>query len=112
MSKIKWVLINGLFLFGLYYAYHEKVDFAENLVLFFAWVNIVFSFFMFADPVIEIMKKKGRSVPPWINVSSDLLVTSIFIAFGAWITGSFWLIHLLVQEAAWASVKESKAADK
>ena len=105
MSKLKWTIVNGLFLLVFYFGYFEEVDGAKRLALFMAWVSILLSFFMCADPVVEKMKEKGRRVPEKLSVSYDLLVTCLFVWFGAWITACFYLLHIFLQEAAWAKAK-------
>jgi len=106
MKLLKWVVINGLFLVFLYYGFVEGIDNAENLALFFAWVNILCSLFMTQDDMVKKMQEVGRTVSKEVNVAYDLTVLCVFIWYGAWITGSFWLIGLIMQEAGWEKVKE------
>ena len=106
MQTFKWFLINGIFAGFLYMAYFLKINQAENVLLFFAWVNIILSFFVFTEQVQKVMKKKGQSVPCTINVIYDVSVTITFIWFGAWLTGAFWLIHLFLQESAWVKIEK------
>lgn len=101
MQQIKWIVINGLFAVAIYFGFQEKIDGVYRLVMFWAWVNIVFSFFLLAEPVMEKMRETGRSTPRWASVVYDLCVTSAFVWFGAWVTGAFWLLHMFIQEAAW-----------
>lgn len=98
---MRWIVVNSLFLVAIYVGYFEGVVGAKNLALFFAWVTIVFSFFMLSDASVDVMKKKGRSVPARISVSFELLVTCLFVWFGAWITAPFYLLHIFLTEEAW-----------
>jgi len=106
MKTFKWCLINGIFAGFLYLSYILEIKQAENVLLFFAWVNIMLSFIMLTESGQKGMKKNGRGVPTVINIIYDVGVTTIFIWFGAWFTGTFWLIHLFIQEIAWAKVKK------
>lgn len=106
MKTFKWILVNGIFAGFIYLAYILEIKQAENVLLFFAWINIMLSFIMLTEEVQKGMKKKGRSVPSVVNIIYDLSVVTIFIWFGAWFTGTFWLIHLFVQECAWAKIKK------
>lgn len=106
MKTFKWFLVNGIFAGFLYLSYSLEIKQAENVLLFFAWINIMLSFLMLTEAMQKGLKKNGRSVPAIVNIIYDLSVTIIFIWFGAWFTGTFWLIHLFVQETAWAKIEK------
>ena len=99
--RVRWFFLHTVFSGFLYMAYILEVSQAENVVLFFAWFNIIFSFLMPCDGVQKAMEKKVRSVPSWVNVCVDVSITIVFIWFGAWFTGTFWLFALFVQEYSW-----------
>ena len=107
MKVLKWVLLNGLFGVAVYFGFIEGHEGAYNAAMFVAWVSIVCSFLLLADPVIEKMKETGRTMPAWINISFDAVITITFVWFGAWVTGGFYLLHIALTEAAWSKAAES-----
>jgi len=106
MKKLKWILVNGLFLVLFYFGYFEEIAGAKRLALFMAWISIFASFFMLTDPVIKKMKETGRSVPAKVSVGYDLLVTGLLVWYGAWITAPFYFLHMLIEQAAWSKAEE------
>jgi len=106
MRQIRWLLINAIFAGTIYMGFVENHQGAYNIAMFFTWLTIVISFFMLSDPVMEKLKENGRSMPAWINVTCDVGVTIALVWFGAWITGAFYLLSVVIQEGAW-----QKAAD-
>jgi hypothetical protein len=110
MKKIKWVAINGLFAAGIYFGFYEGIEGAKNVTMLIAWATIVMSFSYLTDAVKESFKKSERSMPASVNVIYDLAVACAFAWFGAWVTAAFWLLHLVMQEAAWDEAKKTHNA--
>lgn len=106
MQKVNWVAINGGFAVSVYYGFFENVEGARNIAMLLAWAMIAMSFFLLSDTVINELKKKGRAMPASVNVAFDVTIALVFAWFGAWVTAVFWLVHLVIQEAAWKQVKK------
>lgn len=109
MKLIKWFTINGMFAGLIYAGYVMGIEGAENVALFFAWVNIIFSFFLLHDEVIKKIKEKGRTVPAWLNATYNIAIATTFTWFGAWITGAFWIVRLLLLDGAYQKAAEQEA---
>jgi len=106
-KKIKWWLLNIVFAIAIYLGFIDGIDGAKNIAYFIAWSSIVLSLFMFSDEVIDKMAKEKRSVPSWASALYDLSVTAVFVWFGAWVTGLFYLIHFVIIEAAWSKSEKT-----
>ena len=106
------VLFNGAFAVVSYFAFYENIQGALNVVLVFAWINIALSFFLLSDKALESLSKQGRSVPAFFNIAYDLIFASIFAWYGHEVLAVFWIIHLFLQEAAWAKINELKMETK
>ena len=109
MKFLRWFVINGLFAGFIYMGFVEKHEGAYNAAMFMAWITIVCSFFISTDHMVEMLKETGRSAPPWVDWIFDIGVTLTFVWFGAWVTGVFYLFHILLCENAWA---KSRIAEK
>ena len=109
MRELKWFAVNGLFAVGIYYGFQEEIQGAKNIVLFYAWLNIVLTMFILHEDIIKQIAKKGRSVPKEFNALYDIAITSVFAWYGSWILATFWFIHFIIQEIAWdRSTKTTK----
>ena len=100
-KKLIWISVNGLFLASLYLGFVVGVDGFYRTSMFVAWVTILLSPFILHDDVVSKMRERGRPMPNAINIAFDLIVVGIFVWFGAVVTGSFYLVHMFIQEAAW-----------
>lgn len=49
------------------------------------------------------------SVPAWLDVSYDLVITGTFVWFGAWVTAMFYFIHMLILQGAWVKAGENES---
>lgn len=105
--KLTWLLFNGLFAAGIYFAFFKNVVGAERVVILYTWVALIISILIQNDKRINLLREKGRSVPKLIDVTFGLSVVVVFVWFGAWITASAYLLHLIFHFAAW-----EKATDK
>jgi hypothetical protein len=106
MKVLKWVIINGMFLTAFYFGFVEGHEGAYNITMFVAWASIVISPFLLFDEMQKVLKKKGRSVPSWLNNTEGFLVAFAFAWFGAWVTGVFYLFHTIIQDGAYAKAEE------
>ena len=96
-----WLIINGAFAGLLYAGFILGSEGAENVALFFAWLNIILSFFMLSDDVAAAAIKRGRTVHKWVDVTCDTGFLIVLIWFGAWATGIFWALGLYIREMAY-----------
>lgn len=107
MKNIQWVLVNGAFAACLYFGYIEGVEGALRVAFFLAWFAIICSLPTASEEVRKKMRENGRTIPAWVSVPFDIAVTVVFVWFGAWVTGAFYVLHILLLHAAWNS-KEGK----
>jgi len=106
MKKLIWFGVHGLFAAGMYFGLFRGVEGAENVVLFFAWLSIVMSLFVLSDSVIESRVKEKRSMPTPVNVAYNIAVAIAFAWVGFWVVASFWILHIILNEASWMKAKE------
>lgn len=99
MRVLKWVIFNGAFLFLIYAGLFNDIKGAENVVTLFAWIAIIASFFTLHDPIADAVRKKGRPVPAWLDITLDILIVAAFAWSGALITGAFLFIRMILIEA-------------
>lgn len=112
MRELKWFAFNGLFAVGIYYGFEKEIPGAKNVVLFFAWLNIVLTMFILHKDIIKQFSEKGRSVPKELNALYDISIASVFAWYGSWILATFWFIHFIIQEIAWdRSLKATEKQD-
>jgi len=104
---LKYIIINGLFATSVYYGYFENVLGAERIAVFVVWFTFFLSLFFFTGTVQKRMKEKGRSAPEWIDVPFNLMILSVFVWFGSWVTGTAYFIHILIHKAAWSTALTS-----
>jgi len=93
VRKLYWGAVNGGLFAGAYYGFFRGVDWASNITVFFLWVNIVMlTFFALNTEIKKIAKKKGRSVPRWLSVASDIAMIAILAAVGRFFLAGaqFW----------------------
>lgn len=104
MKKIIiWVLSNGLLAVALYLGFIKHAIEAERIAYFAAWIAIVCCLLQIPETSQALMKKAGRSVPVWIDIPFDILVALVFIWHAAWITGAFYFLHMIIQQACWSN---------
>ena len=108
MKELVWFAINGLFTVGIYYGFEKGISGAKNVVLFYAWLNIILTMFILNEDVLKQFAKKGRSVSKELNALYDLAVTSAFVWYGSCVLGIFWFIHFIMLEIAWDRAEKLK----
>lgn len=79
IKKIKYLLINSIFVACIYYGYVEHIEGAERVALFIAWLSIVVSFFALSDTFVETLRKNKPSFPKLVDRTFDLCVCAAFI---------------------------------
>jgi len=101
MMKIKrivsYLVLNGALAGSLYFGFVQGINGAENIAYALAWFAIIGGFFAGGnDNVRKAVRDAGRSVPAWLNHTIDIGVLGVLFWFGAWFTGIFWVIHMLL----------------
>lgn len=99
---VRYIIINGIFAVSLYYGFFEGVNGAKNVALFFGWVSGIFGTFIFAGLAIdsgkfskELAKSVQPAVPFVIDLIFDMGVLCIFVWFGHYILGMFYLVQIV-----------------
>jgi len=107
MNLIKYVIVNGLFGASVYYGFFEGVEGALNIAYFYAWLCSIVSL-LATEETVKALAEKGKkpSVPKWINAVFDISISCVFVWFGAWVTGLFYMIHLVKSSDLWSKVAE------
>jgi hypothetical protein len=95
MKLARYIIINGIFVFSLYFGYLKEVENARLLANFFIWACIILSAapFMMDDKYKITAGEKGFSVPIVVDFIFDCLIASFLIYLGFWITGFLYLLH-------------------
>lgn len=116
MRALKWLAVNGGYAALVWFAVNGSEP-ARNLVLFFT--PCVFGFAALACVGALLMEpeeaakltRKARSVPRWFDVSADVAITGVLVAYGWFFTGFLWLSHMLFLSTAiiWARDKAKEA---
>lgn len=112
VRKLKWFVMNAIFLWLMYLSFVKEIDGAYNLLMVFAWVVIVLSFFLVSDDVIEKFAEQGlnRSVPRYIDITLDMFIVCVFAWFGNIFTAIFWIVHFLIVDEFYRKVDEKMEA--
>lgn len=110
MKLFRWILLNSLFVATIYYGLFEEVEGAKNVALGMAWVSIFLSFFLPTEKAVEATKDLKRTVPAWISVTLDIVVTLAFLWCGYAVTAALYFLHILLTEVFWRK-KEDKQAE-
>ena len=109
--KVKWLVYNGLFATVVYFATFGGNQNAANVVSFLCVVCFIFSWFTFAKDVQEIIKKKGRPVPSWLDCLFGMVVSFVLIWFGFWWSGSMYFLHSFMIQAAYTKALREEEPD-
>lgn len=107
MRKIRWAVINGAVLFCLLFGLANGHNGLANIAFFWSWFVIVVSFLTLSDKVRESAKVNPYSVPQWIDVSFDVIVSCTFAYYGHFVTAAFYVFHI-VNLASFRVYMESK----
>ncbi len=98
-------IIAALLVAGLFYGKEG----ATNVFAGIATVVFVLSFFALSDAAEARLKALGKpSLPLWMNIWIDSLVTGALLWHGHFILGGMWLFSSFMSWAAWAKVLEKK----
>lgn len=106
--KLTWILLNGLFSASIFYGFFMGVNGAKNLTIFWAWFVFISSLALFTESSQKTLKEKGRPIPAWIDVTYDVGIVCVFVYFSAFWTGTIYLIHMLLLNAAYAEAVKEK----
>jgi glycerol-3-phosphate acyltransferase PlsY len=113
MKRIfKWIAFNGVMAVAVYFGVVKHVEGVERIAYFAAWVAVVMSCFQVAPSIQAAMAKRGRTVSAWIDVPFDIMIALVFIWDAAWITDSFYFLHMIIQQACWANALKKPEEDK
>jgi hypothetical protein len=101
MKKLKWILLNGVFMAAVYFGFYQDIEGAYNIAMGIAWLSIIVSFMLMGDEAQKRLKTHGRSMPKSINLSSDTIILFSFAWHGAVFTAIGYFIHMAITEHAW-----------
>lgn len=94
MRLIRYIVTNLAFAACLWLGIIEGIAGAANVALFLAWLAIVTSLFACTKDVVEVMAKRGRTVPMWVDQCFDLAVVVFLVWHGWWATAIGYVIHM------------------
>jgi hypothetical protein len=102
MKRIfQWVGFNAFIAVVVYFGIIKHMEGVDRIAYFVAWTVSVASFFKTGEKTQAEMRERGRPVPAWINVSFDIGIAFVFIWSAAWITGSLYFFHMVLQQGCW-----------
>lgn len=96
MKALKWIACNGVFAALLYFGFYEQVEGALNVSLGIAWTASILSLFFLNDEVVASIRKKGFSVPYWVDFTFDLAVAGLLLWHGFFTTAIVYIIHMVI----------------
>lgn len=108
MRRVKWFLFNAVFFALLWAAVVEQIAGAKNIVLVVIWFFVLLTPLFFNKEIKKKLSEKGRSVPAWLDGSSDVAVVGLLLWNGWMVTGVAYLLHLFFIQAVWADIEENK----
>jgi hypothetical protein len=97
---IRYIITNAAFGICLWVGIVHGISGAANFGLLLAWWSICISAFLTNKDIIAEMRKKGRSVPLWIDQIFDASVLLFMVWHAWWITGIGYLFHMVMVAAA------------
>ncbi len=108
MKLITYIFFNGILAASLYFGFFENVEGAKNIAYFMAWMNFITSLVYLNDEAIKefVKKKHSRTMPVFIDVTLDIVVTAVFLWFGAFMTATVYVLHVIFSNAGWSKIEE------
>jgi hypothetical protein len=104
MKKIRWALFNGIFAVCVYFGVIEQKENVLNVALFFAWAISFLSLFTISDTfkneMMKKVEKEGYSVPEYVDIVFDLIITATFAWGGYFWTAAVYFLHLFLISAS------------
>ena len=105
---IRWGLVTGSMMGLGYFGYMDKLPWAWNLYRFMFWLTVVLTIFMMiAKDQQKMLRTRGRSVPAWIDIATDIAQIGFLAAVGYFWMAGFWTFHTGVYNAI-MNMKEEK----
>ena len=71
------------------------------MAIFITYFLVFLSLCLLSEAGQKELKKQGRPIPKLVDVTYDLLVCSVWVWAGYYITGTAYLIHFLLYSAAY-----------
>jgi hypothetical protein len=95
---VMWMMCNGVLLYLAFLGLLREVAWAENIVLFVVYTMTVFMCFVaYHPPTRKEIRKKGRSVPWWLSVLSDLCLLFMLVSVGRFFTGAVLVWQMMCE---------------
>lgn len=97
MRFLRWLFVNGAFMALLIYAIYWKVQWANNLIIFATWSLTILGLLVISvDSILTSIQKdrKIRSVPLWLDQTSDVILICILAANGWYWTAAIWILQM------------------
>jgi len=97
LKILRYILINGIFLFCLIYAIIYGAIWAENIAKFYVVViTVLVTFCLFSlDIAAKSFNRGKQSIPVWIDVMFDIVCTFIMVAAGWFILAGLYVFHMI-----------------
>jgi hypothetical protein len=94
---------------GLFY----NIEWGLNIFKFYAWVNLIMTLLACAAPdeLKAKIRKEGMSVPKWLSISYDVIVTLTLAAFGMFGYATLIFLQCLFQIGMYTSKEEVLKSD-
>jgi hypothetical protein len=113
IKVMKFTIFNILFIVcgvnGLFY----KIQWCENIFLFFIWLIFIISMIPLLDKKLkEAQRKEGLSVPLWLLLFKDILIVCMLAASGRFIAATAWFLHICFVINVHTTIPEEKNESK
>lgn len=99
MKFQRWFFINGLFVFVLYLAVYKNIIGAERIIIFLTWTMFLVAALSCHPDVIKKLREKKKAVlftvPFWVDLTYDIIITLVLIWYGFTATAAAYLGHIV-----------------
>lgn len=97
MRKVKWAVINSIFLAMILMGTIGNIEGAQNVAVLWVWIIFVISFGYLSKKVREEVIKSGTHVmPAWANYAVSIPCLALMAWFGWYWTSAAFVIHIIL----------------
>ena len=101
-----FIMLTGLMQFCAIYGLLYHVEWAKNIILFMVWaMGIITTLIFSAKDVRNEIRRKGRSVPAWVSICTDLVILIILASVGRFVTAAAMLWQMACEAAIYEEDK-------
>jgi hypothetical protein len=103
---LTWVILNAGFLLILILWLFYGQEWAGNLVKWTAWTMAICNTIGAAsDDISSAMCLRGRSVPSWLSMLTDVAGVLLLAATAHWVLAALWMWQAATESTVWAKDK-------